>query len=263
MWGQYHALRTSDTFTSLWALLLKEAGIKLLPTLYQHLTDLIFKEMIKLYFPVEAQPSSSKAAASVNIYEEANAVRYVAGFVCRAVRKEINRCASPLKQQLLLSTWELLEDQDIDTDSSDSCDEDSNTPSRHCKESSRDWIKAVDRGGLLHVTDDTYLTFSYMEAAVQRHLTISNMKVISEVNLKQLVDVVIADEEVQFQWCIVSTDMSEEVASELLRRIVSMWVTIRGHSFSKCYMEMYKQQEKKITGRSKGLRKELFTSKVQ
>ena len=112
-------------------------------------------------------------------------------------------------------------------------------------------------------TDDTYLAFSYMEDAVQRHLTISNMKVISEVNLKQLVDVVIADEEVQFQWCIVSTDMSEEVALELLRRIVSMWVTLRGHSFFKCYMGMHKQQEKKITGLSKGLLIELFTSKVQ
>ena len=87
------------------------------------------------------------------------------------------------------------------------------------------------------------------------------MKSIADGKKIQLIEKVLKNKEVDFQWCMVSADMSEEVAAELLRRLLTMWITIRGYSFCKCYMELYKQQQK-ITGRSKGLHKELFTSKV-
>ena len=256
MWGQYHSIRTSDPFVRSWVLLFKETGLKALPTLYQHLTNLMFKEMIKVHFPVtEVQSSSASCEVTTTVkYEEANAIRYVAGYVCRAVREKIKSGTSPLKQQLLLSMWELLEDVDIDSSESEG---------EGGEASSSDWVNAVDRGGLLHVTDDTYMVFTYIEAVVQRNLTLSNVKTITDGKQKELLDKVLTDEEVQFQWCMVSTDMSEEVGAELSRRLAIMRITIRGYSFSKCYVEMYKQRQKKITGRSKGLRKELFTSKVQ
>ena len=62
---------------------------------------------------------------------------------------------------------------------------------------------------------------------------------------------------------MIAVDMSEDVAQTLLNMIIDMWVTVRGFSFVKCYLELYKQRQKKITQRSKGLRKELFTSKVE
>lgn len=68
-----------------------------------------------------------------------------------------------------------------------------------------------------------------------------NLRTISDGKQKELLDKVLNDDEVQSQWCTVSVHMSEEVGSELLRRIASMWITIRGHSFSKSYVEMYKQ----------------------
>ena len=37
------------------------------------------------------------------------------------------------------------------------------------------------------------------------------------------------------------------------------WVTIQGFSFAKNLMEMYKQSEKKSTGKEKSLRGKLFT----
>ena len=55
--------------------------------------------------------------------------------------------------------------------------------------------------------------------------------------------------------------MDADVSKHLLK-IIEMLITIRGFSFTKCYMELYKKSEKKITQRSKGLRKELFTSRV-
>ena len=41
--------------------------------------------------------------------------------------------------------------------------------------------------------------------------------------------------------------MSVEIAELLLNMVMEMWITIRGFSFVKCYMELYKQREKKLT----------------
>lgn len=255
MWGYYHTIRTTDQFVGSWEKLCQETGIQPLPTLYQHLTHIMFKKLITIHFPiVEVQSSSCETSSAVR-YEEANAVRYVAGYVCRAVRENIMSCNSPLKQQLLICIWELLEDVDIDSSES----EDDN---QQRELSSSDWVNAVDRGGLLHVTDSTHLVFTSIENVIQGNLTLSNVKSIADGKKIELIEKVIKNEEVQFHWRIVSADMSEEVAAELLRRLAIMWITIRGYSFSKCYMELYKQRQKKITGRSKGLRKELFTSKA-
>ena len=53
MWGQYHTMQTSSKFIQLWVQFLNEsAGIEPLPKLYQHLTSLIFKELVKEKFHV-------------------------------------------------------------------------------------------------------------------------------------------------------------------------------------------------------------------
>ena len=109
MWGHYNTIRTTDPYAGSRVNLFQETGIQPLPTLYPHLTYIMFKELIKIHFPVVEVQSSSCEAKSAVSYEEANDVRYVAGYVCHAVRESIMSGNSPLKQQLLLSMWELLE----------------------------------------------------------------------------------------------------------------------------------------------------------
>ena len=53
---------------------------------------------------------------------------------------------------------------------------------------------------------------------------------------------------------------SEENAVELLEETVSLWVTIRRVSLAGTWMEVYKQETKKTTKKSRGLRKELSLS---
>ena len=48
-----------------------------------------------------------------------------------------------------------------------------------------------------------------------------------------------------------------EEEKELLSRIIGLWVTIRGFSFARSQMQMYKQASKKGTQRAKALRKDL------
>ena len=258
MWGQYHTMRTSSKFIQLWVQFLNKSGIEPLPTLYQHLTSLIFKELVKEKFPVVyTQPSECSEEMKSLGYDEANAMRYVAGYVCRAVRKKITVSHSPLKKQLLLALWELLEDESIDYS------EDEEASPQQQQPSSSDWIDLVDRGGLLHVNTETFMLFTAIEGVVRSHYRVDNLKAVTDGKRHELSQKISASEDVQFQWCMIAVDMSEDVAQTLLNMIIDMWVTIRGFSFVKCYLELYKQRQKKITQRSKGLRKELFTSKVE
>ena len=65
------------------------------------------------------------------------------------------------------------------------------------------------------------------------------------------------DSDVQYRWDVISSDMDEDMQLELLTHIVSLWLTIRGFSISKSWMEDYKVKEATNTKKKKSLRKEL------
>ena len=104
MWSKYHSSCTSEQFKQEWKYFLnKSVQPVLLPTFYQHLTDLIFKSMVKSNFH---QSSIPKATIEVSLtYEEKNALRYTAG---RGMSLELSarslriKSAHPLKEELVL-----------------------------------------------------------------------------------------------------------------------------------------------------------------
>ena len=77
-------------------------------------------------------------------YEEVNALRYVAGYVCQKVKKNIEASKHVLKEILLLCLMDL-------------CDEDEDVSS------SADWVHAVNRGGLCLVSENTAMLFHEIE----------------------------------------------------------------------------------------------------
>ena len=56
--------------------------------------------------------------------------------------------------------------------------------------------------------------------------------------------------------------MSGAENEEVLVVIIKLWLDIRGFSFAKSVMEMYKQETKKSTGKSKSLCTKLFTDQL-
>ena len=76
---------------------------------------------------------------------------------------------------------------------------------------------------------------------------------------------VLQDDDVLFNWClavgqlILEYNYDESIADNCLKQIVCKWVTIRGHSFLKSTMAVYKQCSKKGTNKSKPSRSKLFT----
>ena len=70
---------------------------------------------------------------------------------------------------------------------------------------------------------------------------------------KHLSNCVLDDQNVLFYWCMVGQDESDKDAQKCLEKIVQKWITVRGHSFANSIIEMYKQNQKEETGKSKSL----------
>ena len=52
------------------------------------------------------------------------------------------------------------------------------------------------------------------------------------------------DDDVQFYWCLLSGNMDQECSEKLLELLINKYITIRGFSFAKSLMEIYKDTKK-------------------
>ena len=68
---------------------------------------------------------------------------------------------------------------------------------------------------------------------------------------------ILKSEDLLFQWCIISAEADNNIASDVLRHIVELYTTIRGFAFAKSCMEMYKQAHKKTLQKKRSLRSTL------
>ena len=145
-------VRTSESFCHLWKELSVAAiGSSPEPSFFQEATDRVFQEIITAAFPLKDGTIAeiSNPEPETLTYEDANVVRYIAGYVCRKIRKNIEVSSRSNKQQLLSCVEGLLGD-------------DSDAPSA-------DWVDVVDRGGLLHIKEGTYMLFYAVEEEVREH----------------------------------------------------------------------------------------------
>ncbi len=86
MCRNFHAVRVSTYFKLCWKKFLTIANLETNPLLYQRISDLIIEELIKRQF------CGIQCSAETNItpltYEDKNALRYVAGYVCDKLKKK-------------------------------------------------------------------------------------------------------------------------------------------------------------------------------
>ncbi len=116
-------------------------------------------------------------------------------------------------------------------------------------------VSLVDRGGLWHVTNVTFMFFCAIEEVLRYHLTVSAISELSSGSKGAIMEAIVGNDDVAF-FCLACIEAEEE-EKELLSRIIDLWVTIRGFSFARSWMEMYKQASKKGLQRAKALRKDL------
>ena len=131
-------------------------------------------------------------------------------------------------------------------------------PSSSLLEYTREWIDKVNRGGLFDVSDEAFHLFVAIEMAMRDRLATHLQSSSTQDSKGKIVDHVIGDCDVQFYWSLLSVDIRDDKDSlELLRRVVELWLTIRGYSMSKMWMENYKCAVNTTTKGKKGLRKDL------
>ena len=240
MWGKFYRTRTSTEFKELWIRLMQlSIGKSASPIFYQYITDVLFKTMIKHNFPLNPVASQAHDVPPLD-YQESNALRYAAGYVPRAIRKRLEKGSHPLKEELVLCLVELCEDDGTDVDAS------------------ADWTKAISRGGIKLVNNKTYPFFHAVEMNVRRHFSKTSAPTLSAGSKAALVESIATDEDVLFYWSIISAEWEEKEEQILLRMIIDLWMTVRGFSFAKSMLEMYKQAQKKTVQKSKGVRKQLI-----
>ena len=86
------------------------------------------------------------------IFEEPNALRYAAGYICFKLRKQLEASKNPKKSELLSLIASLVDNEEANENTAE------------------DWVNAIDRGGLCHVSEHTYMFFVAMEEEVQCNL---------------------------------------------------------------------------------------------
>lgn len=120
------------------------------------------------------------------------------------------------------------------------------------------WQQKVNRGGLFKLNDQHFELFVAIEKVVQALLPKHTTATEISKDIKDVLDPVLKDEDVQFFWAILSQDIdSEEEADELLEEMVNKWVTVRGFSIAASWMEEYKNTSETTTVKSTSLRKHL------
>ena len=169
-------------------------------------------------------------------------VRYAAEYVCRKVYKEISGSTQPNKEELLQAIMNLV---------------DMNRGQAASLAPTTEWIKAVDRDGLWHVTEGTFMLFQAMEEEVWEHFQMAKVSAMSEGCRATVVKSVTENEDVAFYWCMLTTEITSNDADVLIHMLVELRVTIRGFSFTSGWVELYKEFNKKNLQHSKSLRKEI------
>ena len=112
------------------------------------------------------------------------------------------------------------------------------------------WFETVNRGGAFEVSDSAFNFFICLEKRIRCALA---TRLHSSSDCKLVVEEVVAYEDIQFHWDILSVDLDSKLAKEVLQDIVTLWLNIRG--LTRSWME----RRKKLCGASSrsGLRKSM------
>ena len=152
LWRNFFLVRSSNDFISHWTSFLNNIILLPTPTLYQHLTANIFKLLIQQHYKISSDHNAHDAHDITQ--HEGNALRYAAGYVCRQLKKKIERSRHPLKEELILCLMSLTKGgQFTEANGTD-----------------EEWLNAIDRGGLWHIRENTYSLFCALEVQIQTQL---------------------------------------------------------------------------------------------
>lgn len=153
LWTQFHQLRTDLTFKRKWEKFLQTKKMLPEPAFYQHVTEKVFKQLIKKNWVVEKDACDTSEVERQMTYEEENALRYVGGYIVHSLTTKAKKEGNKFLEEA------------IDTLKGDENEE---------PDKSEEWTGSVDRGGLVYVNNATHQFLSALEYSLRKYLTVSN-----------------------------------------------------------------------------------------
>ena len=201
------------------------------PWFIQTVARVALEKIIEVKHPLRVPSISEVTNLSI---DEHNTLRYCAGYVLRSLKRKYPS----------LQTW--FEKQTDNSGSSGTVDS--------FTQFTKMWVEKVNRGGLTLVSDGVYEVFHAMELVLRQYL--SAIPTQQKVEKDTVIRVLQEDNEIQFHWSILTSDIDDETSQDVLFGVIKLWITIRGYSYASALVEEYKRLNGALK-RTKSLRKEL------
>ena len=91
-----------------------------------------------------------------------------------------------------------------------------------------------------------------MKEEIRQKLTKDSASKLKEGTKAEIIDGLLQNEDLLFQWCfVVRTTVDDESSPILLKQIVELYLTVKGFAFATSCLELYKQAHKKHCKRKK------------
>ena len=176
LWSSFHELITSDSFHARWTRFLQRAvHAPPCPVLSVFITKELMDRVIMHEFPLD-EPAGHDAPVEELTLNEGSGLRYVCGYILREVHEDVQ--THPMKEALTFGLNVMVDGE--------GCGDGTGAYST--------WLECVDRGGLVHISNDGFRFFYVIEMEVRRHL--SKSRKTSEIGLDKIKKSVMNDVDV-------------------------------------------------------------------
>ena len=261
MWRCFHILRTDSALKSAWDSVAFPDPLRQESALtFQLLCDRFLKAMIANKSSSQQQSKVSSTSNTKLSPREQNAVRYMAGYVAVSLLnryKKLNKRKSQGQYTYFIS---VLESMKADR-------QDEGVVS--IEEYTRYWSELIDRGGLYHINDKVLCIKKFMHVPntgtvvtiVQVFELIQMIEIITRScllesamsNSAHTIDISSKIRKATLEspfilqlWKLVSPcEPSKDLSVSLLREIIDLWISIRGHSFARDWAMNFASKSKK------------------
>lgn len=187
---------------------------------------------------VELPTCQSLNTRDLSVIEE-NAIYYAAGYTIHKLIRKYGQMDSRKSKEFVDILYNMLGEDPISIEAH-------STYMDYVKV----WTKANDRGGLTHVSLDTFHCFKVIEMVTYDLIKNGSTK-------EEVMSKVFITENVRLQWMLICDLHDEAESFELLQDVIGVWFTIRGFTIAGKLFEDYKKATKSNVRGKKGLRKEL------
>ena len=165
----------------------------------------------------------------------------------------LDRSKFVFKEEMIFTLIDFIKHKECDNDLEESADLDPEM-----------WVKLIDRGGLVHCTNDFFVFLHELVVAKSIFKQATHTKGIDIPNIikeiKSKTDIILTWNSVCSTTELVKSEVYEKVQDDLLTEILRLYITLRGFAFVSRWMENFKLSRSKILQRSKSLRAKLQQS---